>query len=139
MNSDLKTYEIKNEIHHLQTNHKLLQNLKSLKDKASQVSGVMAWVAKWLDHPHFVQRVPGSKPPSDLSQNGTICWLSVILGKRAKESPGTVTPRGRTRVTLMSLPIQWALNALCINQYLTKIVSVSPIINYPQLKLCLTY
>ncbi len=64
-----------------------------------------------------------------------ICWVSVIPGKKAIfETKGVVTLRGRTKVIvlplvieshcLISLPIQWVLCALHINQNLTKIVSV---------------
>ncbi len=58
-------------------------------------------MAEWLDHLTLVQRVPGSKPPSDLSQKceEKISQLSVIPGTKAKG--GVVTLSGRTRVALL--------------------------------------
>ncbi len=80
---------------------------------------------KWSEYSTLVQRVPGSKLSSDLSQRPKskerICQLSVAPGKKAEE----ITRCGQIERLQITLPIQWALCALhMINPYLTKIVSL---------------
>ncbi len=84
---------------------------------------VRDWLVVYSLSPY--SRVLGSKPPSDQSHKvwGKICELSVTPGKRGhkvwsykEEGPGL-------RCSI-SLPIQWAIRTLCINQCLTNVVSV---------------
>ena len=64
---------------------------------------VAAGMAEWLDHLTLVQRVLGSKPPSDLSQSVRRELANSLLfqAKRQKESRGVVTSIERTSVVLL--------------------------------------
>ncbi len=82
----------------------------------------VAGMAEWLDHSALVQRVVGSKPPSDLStvrgEFTTLC-NSNQKGKKNHEEWSHREERPGSQYSI-SLPIQWAFCALHINQYPTK-------------------
>ncbi len=107
-------------------------------------------IADWFTQAFF-QRVVGSRPLSVLVTKmwETICQLSVILGEMVKwvGRGGQIVKKDQCRTVSISLPFQWAhcericlstininamlylpiqlvLCALCIDQYLMKIVSV---------------
>ncbi len=62
-----------------------------------------AGMAEESDLSTLVQRIQGSKPPSDLSESVRRESASFLLfqAKRQKKSQGVVTSRGRTRVALL--------------------------------------
>ena len=94
----------------------------------------MVGIAKWLGHCTLVPRVPGSKRPSDLSQSVRkefASYQSFQVKRQNDHEVWSHREEGPGSHCSISLPIQWALCALRINQYLTKIVSVLYVpINY---------